>query len=80
MSNLYTWDEDKKLTWRDVFDSEKRHRRWGHISECAEFALEVANYEYIAWNGRIYALRYAELWPCPVEWQDTGLTIDDLED
>lgn len=41
----------KKLTWRDVFDTNKRW--YGYIGQAAEESNDIG-YEYFCWNDRIY--------------------------
>jgi len=61
--------QDNKLTWRDVFDSDKKH--YG-IWTAANSVAMTAGYKYFLWNDRILIVNPEG------RWQDTGLTVKDL--
>ncbi len=41
------------MTWRDVFDTDKR--AWGHIDRAAKSAYDCG-YAFIMWNGQVYSI------------------------
>ena len=65
-------DNKQKLTWRDVFDSNKVFGTVYMLGDMAEI-MEYTHYQYFCWNGFIYEYdRNTHLI------KTTKLTIEDL--
>lgn len=63
------------ITWRQVLDSEAEFaRHWGSIDKFLP-VVEITGYKYFCWNGLIYELTSTR----PLDYKETGLTVEDLE-
>jgi hypothetical protein len=63
----------KNLTWRDVYDTYKIFERVGTAHDVLPL-LHRTGYHYFIWNDRVY-----EETRWYTSYEDTGLTVEDLE-
>jgi hypothetical protein len=69
------------LTWRDVFDSEKKYYHPNDtIEDCANFVLYHTGYEYFTWDGKVYSCKHVNGWPTDPHtlWMATDIYVVDL--
>ena len=59
-----------KPTWENTFNGELRARKWGNIGYAIDCA-QSADYPFLLWEGKIYAL--SEITARPTEWTKTDL-------